>query len=248
MSKFWKTVSEIFAAKANDVVEAIQDPVAATHQTIRELTEKHEAAVKSELTLKTLVVSNRLAAEKKQEEAKGYTDQANQLLDQVEKKLMEETEANTLAGEALALATKTQVEADHLKSTADTSQKELDEVNKQVVKLAEFIKENEDHLVTLTAQNEAATTTLAVNKELADVNGLNNTTQHFKDMQAKVDKTHAEAIAYLEIQDASKTTADKIADALKKVAEPNPTDLLAELKAKRAQTATPAAAVTTDAK
>ena len=178
-------VTGIFKAEANHAVDQAENPVLMTEQAIRDLEENYKKAVNAEVQLKTIVIEKRTTSEKKQNEANEWGHKANLLLDKVATKELSEADAYRLAGEALSKQTEAQTLADKYKADADAQQKSLDGVNSKVVELKTLIDETKAHLEDLKARETTAEVSVEVNKQLSDLDGLDNTKALLKRMEEK---------------------------------------------------------------
>ena len=229
-------VTGIFKAEANHAVDQAENPVLMTEQAIRDLEENYKKAVNAEVQLKTIVIEKRTTSEKKQNEANEWGHKANLLLDKVATKELSEADADRLAGEALSKQTSAQTLADKYKVDADAQQKSLDGVNSKVVELKTLIDETKAHLEDLKARETTAEVSVEVNKQLSDLDGLDNTKALLKRMEEKTAHLENQAAAYSELQHDNRTPEDEINAALLK--SPPTNNALEELKKKRAETET----------
>lgn len=233
MSLF-KRLQTIFQAKANAAVDAAEDPAEMEAQAIRDLKEKLSKGVQAEVQLKTLIVEKQRQSAVKQDEANSWGDKANKLLDQVASGSLTQDEADKFAGEALVEQTNAQNTSDFLKSDAEQQQKRLTALNEKVVGLRTDIETLEGKLSEIKSRETTANATLEINKELSNLDGVDETHDLIKRMEDKVAHIEDTATAYDNLQGENKTDKQKIEEILVNANKPSASDALAALKAKRA--------------
>ena len=87
-------------AEANAAVDKIEDPSKMAAQILRELRENYQQAVQGEAEIKALALQHRASELQYRNSAADWEKKANDLLDRVESKQLDEAKGNDLASKA----------------------------------------------------------------------------------------------------------------------------------------------------
>lgn len=227
-------VSKIFEANSNAALDNAEDPAVMTRQAVRDLKDKLTRALDAEVHLKALVIDKRTNAEKNKAAAADWGHKAEQILDKVDKGQLSQEDGDRLAKEALTQQATAQAAADRYAQEAVTQQATLDGMDKKVKELHDLIDQAQSESEELAAREESAEATKAVGKELSSFGGPDNTKDLLDRMRHKTEQSEHLAMAYTELDNANKSTADEIKEVLGPGAAVGADDALAALKAKRA--------------
>jgi phage shock protein A len=220
-------IRRIFSAKANKVVDTIENPTEISEQILRELQEKQTVAINAAADVKANALKNEAELAKAKDDVVKWELRVNSMLDKIEK------EGSTLELEAFA---KSAAEKYNEAVTTVRKRQQLVEISKQQVstmetnvsKIREAIESAKDKSKTIAARQKVAEASETVNKAMSSTNmdGLMGTLER---MEEKVEATEFRAEAYAGASDNS-TTAQKI-DSI--IGNTSADDTLAAFRAKR---------------
>jgi phage shock protein A len=220
-------IRRIFSAKANKVVDTIENPTEISEQILRELQEKQAVAINATADVKANALKNEAELAKAKDDVVKWELRVNSMLDKIEK------EGSTPELEAFA---KSAAEKYNEAVTTVRKRQQLVEVSKQqvstmetnVAKIREAIESAKDKSKTIAARQKVAEASEIVNKAMSSTNmdGLMGTLER---MEEKVEATEFRAEAYAGATDNS-TTAQKI-DSI--IGNTSADDTLAAFRAKR---------------
>jgi len=232
LSNLISRIGKIFEANSNAALDNMEDPTKMTKQAVLDLKQKLERALDAEVKLKALVIGKRTTAQQKKTEADSWGLKATQILDRVDSKQITPEDGDRLAKEALSQQQQAQQLAIRYAQEAADQQKVLDGMDAQVKKLHDMIDDAQNQAEELSARQQSADASKAVNKELSSL-GTNNTKELLDRMRKKTEESEHIAQAYVELDNANKSTKDEINEVLGS-SNPDADNALAALKASRA--------------
>lgn len=230
MLSIFRRLFRVAEAETHAVIDKIEDPVKLTEQGIRDLKRDLTTNLQSIAEAKAVLIKLRRDAEEKKELAASYEKKAILLLKKAEGGLLDQTEADRLASEALNK--KEAALAQVLSSTRDleAQEKQTDQLQTVINRLKSNISKWENELITLKARAKVAQASKKLNKQLAQVDS-EGTMALLEKMKAKVTEDEALAASYGEIA-AIETNLDAEIDQALGSGSQSSSDSLAALKAK----------------
>jgi phage shock protein A len=144
---------------------------------------------------------------------------------------LDATEAERLAGEALAKKEAESNEAVRLSQEAERHEQMSNTLQANVNKIKSTVTTYQNDLVTLKARARTAASTRKINEQLAKVDS-SGTIAMLEKMKAKVEEDESLALAYGDMVSADKSVDDEIAAALEGAQPAAASDHLLELKKK----------------
>lgn len=229
----FKRISTIFKSKANAALDEIEDAVQMTEQGIRDLKEKLENAIKAEAKFKAMITGLKSDQKKLENDQIEWEKKANQLQDRIDSDQVKAEDVEPLIITALDSAEKCKAEAESKTQLISGYEVKYKTMVQKVKELRDLITESENNLTQLKARKGVADASVAVNKELSNIGGLDSTKEMMKRMEAKVDEQENLADAYAGVDEDNKTNADKINDILKTTSSKSASDKLAAFRANR---------------
>lgn len=225
----FQRIFRVGQAEVHAAIDKLEDPIRLTEQGIRDLKKDLSNAMTSLAEVKGQGIRLRKQASDSKKAAEDYERKAMALLQRAQKDQIDTTEADRLAGEALARKEENVNRAATLSENARKQEEMAAQLQTQVDKLKSSIAGYENDLVTLRARARTAAATKKINKQLAKVDS-NGTLAMLERMKERVEEDESLSEAYGEVADASKSVDEEIDAALQ---EKNPgADKLAELKSK----------------
>ena len=226
-------IKMIFTSKANAGLDKIEDAVQMTQQAIRDLQEKLEAALKAQATFKAMITGLK-ADQKKLENSKAeWLNKADQLQQRIDNEPEKAAEYESLMIVALDNSEKDAIAAASKTSIIEGYDAKYKAMVTKIKDLRELIVDSQNNLTQLKARQEVANASVAVNKELSNMEGLDSTKELMKRMEAKITSKEHLADAYAGIDEDNKSNEDKINDVLKNTPSVSSADKLAAFRANR---------------
>lgn len=217
-------------AEANAAVDKFEDPSKMAAQILRELRENYQQAVQGEAEIKALALQHRASELQYRNSAADWEKKANDLLDRVESKQLDETKGNELASKA-AEAHQTAVnEADQFAKMAEKEESAIAVMDLKIKQIKDQIAQTESRAQLINSRAKTAAVTEKINKTLADVDtdGLMATLNR---MDEKASAQEFRAGAYAQVEDSTLSTEQEINKAL---GNNSSSSALDAIKAKRA--------------
>lgn len=231
----FKRISMIWKSKANAALDEIEDAVQMTEQGIRTLKEKLESAIKAEAKFKAMIIGLKSDQKKLENDQVEWEKKAGQLQDRIDNDPLKNEEIEPLIVTALDSAEKCGSDAASKTQIINGYDIKYKAMVSKVKELRELIIESDNNLIQLKARKGVADASVAVNKELSNIGGLDSTKEMMKRMEAKVTEQENLADAYAGVDEDNKTNIDKINDVLKNTPSKSATDRLAEFRANRSK-------------
>ena len=232
MSGFFRRLFRVAESEAHSVVDKLEDPIKMTEQGIRDLRKDLQASMKNLAEVKALQIRTRREMEEKKEHAATYEKKAMLLLQKGQSGGLDASEADRLAGEALAK--KEQSSSAAVKTAKDLQQQDtmVAQLEANVKKLKSQLSSWESELTTLKARAKVAGATRKLNQQLAQVDS-SGTIAMLEKMKTKVAEEESLAASYGEMAMVETSVDSEIDKALQSgEGQVKAADSLADLKAK----------------
>lgn len=231
-----KRFSMIFKSKANAALDEIEDAVQMTEQCIRDLSEKLQNAIKAEANFKSMIITLKADQKKLKNDESEWKNKASQLQDRIDSDPTKAEEIEPLIITALESSDKCFVDAESKTQLINGYETKYKAMVQKVKELHDLIEESKNNLTQLKARKGVAEASVAVNKELSGMGGLDSTKEIMKRMEQKVSQQESLADAYAGVDEDNKSNEDKIKDILKNTSSKSAAEKLAEFRANRSKT------------
>jgi phage shock protein A len=218
-------------AEANAAVDKIEDPAKMADQILRELRENYQQAIQGEAEIKALAMQHRATEAQARDKALEWENKANQLLDRIESKQLDEAQGNDLAAKA-AEAHQTAVnEANQYAAMAEKEESAVAVMDLKIKQIKDQIADTENRAKMINSRAKTAEVSEKINKTLSnvDTDGLMATLNR---MDEKASAQEFRAAAYAQISDVGLSTEQEINKALNSGTSSSALDAI---KAKRLQ-------------
>lgn len=229
---FRTRIARIFKAKANTLVDNLENPSEMADQILREMRTKLQQGIEGEASIKAIVLGLRADEATFRNKATEWENKANQLLDRSEQPGADVAKLTGLAESAALEHANALKQAETYGANAAAEEKKLEKLDNSIKELRDTIERTETDAKMLKANEKIANAQKTINKTMSSVetDGLVAT---MKRMQERVNATSFEAEAYANVSDATMSTTKEIDKVL---GTSSGTDALAALKAKRTKT------------
>ncbi len=218
-------------AEAHAAIDKLEDPAKMAEQILRELRENYQQAITGEAEIKAQALQHRAQEVQAKDRATDWEKKANQLLDRVEQKTIDEAQGNDLAAKAAQEYQAALTEAGQYGAMAEKEEAALTLMDAKLKQIKESIAETENRARLINSRQKTAEVSENINKTLSnvDTDGLMATLNR---MDAKATAGEYRAAAYASVADAGLTTEQEINKVLNNNSS---TSALDAIKAKRAQ-------------
>ena len=219
-------------AEANAAVDKIEDPSKMAAQILRELRENYQQAVQGEAEIKALALQHRASELQYRNSASDWEKKANDLLDRVESKELDEVKGNELASKAAEAHQTALNEADQFAKMAEKEESAVAVMDLKIKQIKDQIAETENRAQLINSRAKTAEVSEKINKTLSnvDTDGLMATLNR---MDEKASAQEFRAAAYAQIEDSTLSTEQEINKVLNNNSSSSALDAI---KAKRAKT------------
>ena len=216
-------------AEANAAVDKIEDPAKMAAQILRELKENYQQAIQGEAEIKALALQHRANELQYRNTASDWGKKANDLLDRVDSKQLDEAKGNDLAAKAAEASQAALNEADQFGKMAEKEESALAVMDLKIKQIKDQIAETESRAQLINSRAKTAEVSEKINKTLSsvDTDGLMET---LKRMDEKASAQEFRAAAYAQIEDSTLSTEQQINKVLGTGTQSN---ALEAIKAKR---------------
>jgi phage shock protein A len=216
-------------AEANAAVDKIEDPAKMAAQILRELKENYQQAIQGEAEIKALALQHRANELQYRNTASDWEKKANDLLDRVDSKQLDESKGNDLAAKAAEASQSALNEADQFGKMAEKEESALAVMDLKIKQIKDQIAETESRAQLINSRAKTAEVSEKINKTLSsvDTDGLMET---LKRMDEKASAQEFRAAAYAQIEDSTLSTEQEINKVLGTGTQSN---ALEAIKAKR---------------
>ena len=220
-------LSRIFSAKANTVVDTMENPTEISEQIIRELNEKFNTAVSAEAEIKAISLKNSADLAKAKQEVAEWEKRLNGILDKMDKGDNSTTTAD-LAKTAAAKYNDAVANVAKREQLVAKSAEQVKTMEANVLHIKEAIESAKDKSKSIEARQKVAEASETINKAMSATNtdGLMGTLDR---MEEKVAATEFRAEAYA--GSAANSSAASQIDEL--IGSTSADDTLAAFRAKR---------------
>jgi len=227
--------SKIAEAKANSALDKMEDPTEMTSQAIRDLNSKLTTAINAQASYKAMIIELKAKEKGKESEKSDWLEKAAKLQDHIDSDPAKTAEIEPLMVTALENSKKAETEAEGLTKNIAVQEVKYNKLVEEIKDLRQLINSTQENLVSLTTRQEVAKASVAVNKELSDLAGIDSTKAMIHKMEEKVTQQEALADAYAGIDADSATNESKIDEVLKHETTQSSADLLASFRANRSK-------------
>jgi len=221
----------IGAAEANAAVDKIEDPSKMAAQILRELRENYQQAIQGEAEIKALALQHRASELQYRNSADDWEKKANELLDRIDSKQLDEAKGNELATKAAEAHQTALNQADEFAKMAEKEESAVAVMDLKIKQIKDQIAETESRAQVIESRAKTAEVSEKINKTLSsvDTDGLMATLNR---MDQKASAQEFRAAAYAQIDDSTMSTEQEINKAL---GTGSSSDALEAIKAKRAK-------------
>jgi len=219
----------IGAAEANAAVDKLEDPAKMAEQILRELRANYQQAIQGEAEIKAMALQHRASELKSRNAADEWEKKANELLDRIETKQLDEAKGNELAMKAAEAHQAALNEADEYAKMAEKEESAVAVMDLKIKQIKDQIAETESRSQMIQSRAKTAEVSEKISKTLSsvDTDGLMATLNR---MDQKASAQEFRAAAYAQIDDATMSTEQEINKALGTGSSSN---ALEAIKAKR---------------
>ncbi len=231
MAGMFSRLFRVVKSESHAVLDKIEDPIKMTEQGIRDLQKDLAESMKSLAQSKAVLIKMRKDAEEQKSLAESYEKKAILLLKKGASGGIDATEADRLAGEALAKKDQAMTAAVTHSQTLDNQEAQTRKMEGIVSQLKSNISKWENELVTLKSRAKIAEASKKLNAQLAHVDS-GGTLAMLEKMKTKVSEDEALAESYGEMAAVPTSVDDEIDKALAGDTSSKSSDSLAALKAK----------------
>src|ERR1700748_3713689 len=130
-------------AEANAAVDKLEDPAKMADQILRELRENYQQAVQGEAEIKALALQHRASELQYRNSAAEWEKKANDLLDKVESKQLDEAKGNDLATKAADAYQNATAQADQYAKMAEKEESAVNVMDLKIKQIKDQIAETE---------------------------------------------------------------------------------------------------------
>jgi phage shock protein A len=207
----------------------MEDPSKMADQILRELRDNYQQAIQGEAEIKALALQHRASEMQSRNTAADWEKKANELLDRVESKQLDETKGNDLANKAAQSYQDALTQADQYAKMAEKEESAVAVMDLKIKQIKDQIAETESRAQMINSRAKTAEVSERINKTLSsvDTDGLMATLNR---MDQKATAQEFRAAAYAQIDDATMSTEQEINKVL---GTGSSTNALEAIKAKR---------------
>jgi phage shock protein A len=199
----------ISKAEANAAVDKLEDPSKMADQILRELRENYQQAIQGEAEIKALALQHRASELQLRNTAADWEKKANELLDRVETRQLDEAKGNDLANKAAQSYQDALGQADQYAKMAEKEESALSVMDLKIKQIKDQIAETESRAQLINSRAKTAEVSERINKTLSsvDTDGLMATLNR---MDQKASASEFRAAAYAQIDDSTMSTEQEI--------------------------------------
>jgi len=227
----FKRFFKVAQSEAHSMVDKLENPVKLTEQGIRDLRKDLTISLKNLAEVKSLTIRLKREQTEKKQIATEYEKKAMLLLTRGQKGDINGSDADRLAGEALAKKESAATRAVQISQDLVKQESMVAKMESGVKTVKSQISKWETELTTLRARAKIASSTKRLNQQLAQVDSA-GTISLLEKMKSKVEEDEALAESYGEIASVETSVDDEINKALEGSGPIAGQDSLAALKAK----------------
>jgi len=231
MPSLFQRIFKLGQAQTHSIVDSLEDPIKMTEQGIRDLKQGLEKSISSLARVKAITIRLKKDVEDKKHLANDYERKAMLLLQKMQKKELDQDEAEQLATEALNKKDKVIQMAATLQGDYKKQQQMAEQLQTKVEQLKQTITRYEHELVALKARARTAASMRKINQQLAGVDS-SSTIAMLEKMKDKVVEEESLAEAYADVSEVGADVDAAIEKALIAESPEKTSDSLADLKRK----------------
>ncbi len=231
MPSLFQRIFKLGQAQTHSIVDSLEDPIKMTEQGIRDLKQDLEKSISSLAQIKAVTIRLKKDVKDKKHLANDYERKAMLLLQKMQKKELDQDEAEQLATEALNKKDKVIQRAARLQGDYKKQQQLAEQLQTKVEQLKQTITRYEHELVALKARARTAASMRKINQQLAGVDS-SGTIAMLEKMKDKVVEEESLAEAYADVSEVGADVDAAIEKALQAEAPEKTSDSLADLKRK----------------
>jgi phage shock protein A len=197
-------------AKANTVVDKLENPVEMSEQILRELNEQLQKGIASEAEVKAIALGHRAEEKSNMDKSEEWKNKAYMLVDKMEKATDEEkANLNHLAEVAAQNVKDYENKALLARQNAEREEKSLEVMDRKLKDLRDMITKTKNDVEMIKSQQKTAEASEKINMAMSsiDTDGLVQTMQRMKE---KVTATELRAQAYAEVNDQTMSSEQEI--------------------------------------
>ena len=224
-------IFKIGQSQAHAAIDKFEDPIRLTEQGIRDLKNDLQQAMTSLAEVKGIAIRTRKESENAKKLSADYERKAMLLLQKMQRREMEPTQAERLATEALQKKEEQSGEAVRLSQEAERHEQMAGSLQANVNKIKSTVTTYQNDLITLKARAKTAASTKKINQQIARIDS-SGTIAMLEKMKSKVEEDESLAAAYGELVSADKSVDDEINAALEGGQKVEASQHLLELKRK----------------
>jgi len=221
---------KIGQAEAHNIVDKLEDPIKLTEQGIRDLKKNLDQSLQAFAEVKALAIRSKREINEYVNQSRNYEQKAMLILKKAQEGGIEASEADRLAGEALARKTDADGNAERTKADLQKLEANVKQLDSSIKGLKSKITHYENELKTLKARAKVSEATKKINKSMSGIDS-GSTISMLEKMKDKVARDEEMAEAYGEMANANKSLDDEL-DSVLDESEVKASDALEEMKRK----------------
>ncbi len=232
---FFKRLFKIGKTKAHAKLDKVEDPVALTEQSIKDLKHDLSESMKSLAEMKALAIRTKRDVQQSHRAANQYEQRAIQFITKGKKGDITTEEADSYATKALGQKNQILRVSSANEQNLRAYENMIRKLEVDIQKIRTQINTWEGELKTLKVRSRLSETSRRLNERMSSIsnNSMNNM---LEDMKTKVEEQEALAQSYEDIANTNDSVDDEVEKALGKdiptLDLPSPQDALVQLKAK----------------
>lgn len=231
MAGIFKRLFRVAKSESHAALDKIEDPIKMTEQGIRDLKKDLEESIRALAASKAVLIKLKKDSEEKRVLAESYEKKAILLLKKGESGSLDTSEADRLAGEALAKKEDAMAGVVAVAKNLEAQEAQTRKMEGVVNQLKSNIAKWENELTTLKSRAKIAAASKKLNAQMAQVDS-DGTLSMLEKMKTKVAEDEALAESYGDMAALPTSVDDEIDKALAGDAPARGSDSLAALKAK----------------
>lgn len=221
---------KIGQAEAHNIVDKLEDPIKLTEQGIRDLKKNLDESLQAFAEVKALAIRSKREINEYANQAQNYEQKAMLILKKAQDGGIDASEADRLAGEALARKTDADNNAERTKADLQKLETNVKQLDSSIKGLKSKITHYENELKTLKARAKVSEATKKINKSMSGIDS-GSTISMLEKMKDKVARDEELAEAYGEMSNENKSLDDEL-DSVLNESDVKSSDALEEMKRK----------------
>ncbi|NOQ28052.1 MAG: PspA/IM30 family protein [Bacteroidales bacterium] len=221
---------KIGQAEAHNIVDKLEDPIKLTEQGIRDLKKNLDESLQAFAEVKALAIRSKREINEYTNQAQNYEQKAMLILKKAQDGGIDASEADRLAGEALARKTDADNNSERTKADLQKLETNVKQLDSSIKGLKSKITHYENELKTLKARAKVSEATKKINKSMSGIDS-GSTISMLEKMKDKVARDEELAEAYGEMSNENKSLDDEL-DSVLNESDVKASDALEEMKRK----------------